>query len=580
MRTDCRLLVLAPLLVANVVAVADDALIREVHAEFAADLPAISTTVPGYFSPAERAPGLAVGDFLPADDSLRTWSAVIGTILRDRIAYVPTIRLRMPHPPFTDIDSAVTSDPGAPVLATAAHFRGLHRTLGIETVLTGTLGRDGDALQIQAKLVNSVNGAQRAATSWRATPDTLPSVLIALSGWVYEELDVELSAAEREYLEDVQTLRPESIAAFSENYEDLSVADPVVRRELTAELRKAHPRFAPFVWYEMYARSYPTNLSEVRAQLEGSKRARKDFPRHAGVASLAYAHVPFETLEEHEKTRRLEAQRNLVARNPQDPLMMINLAATYGRHGDHLSALAVALEATERWPDYYRTWWELGNRVSERAWAVRGTGLWREVPKASQERFKLLAFMADRIIDKAISLHAANGSLWQTKINTVGSADGYSGKLMAAFEQGARVAPHHEPIYSNALNFAQNKWGGNAGARRRIITLAEENNPDAAWPRFMRSNHGADFSGLGGLAEAFTDEFKLREIVENPAFWRILFFLIIAGLVLFAYVSNWLSRRTPGAHDYGMPDHRNHKRPPRRELTPAEKLEQVQRRNR
>ncbi len=582
MKFTQRLLVLGSLLLAVAPVLADSALIREVRHEFSGRLPAIERAVPGYERPATRAPGLAVGDFLPADDSLQIWSRAIGSTLRRRIQYVPSIKLRMPHPPFTGIDTAVDSDPRAPLLATPAHFKGLHATLGIETVLTGTLGRDGDEFVIDAALVDSVSGEQRAGNSWRATSESLPAAIIAISSWVYDELGVDLAAAERAYLEDPATLRADALEAFVANYEDLSLADMVVRQELSAELREAYPHFAPFVTYEMYARAYPTNLSEVRAQLEGSKQARRDFPGNAGVVASSYAHVPFDVLEEHEKTRHLDALRVLVVENPDDPMTMIDLAATYGKNGDYFSALAVILEATERWPDYYRTWWVLGNLVNERAWQVRGTGLWREIPTVAQDRFRLLSFIADRITDKAISMHGKNGLLWQTKINGIGSREGYSARLMAAFEAGAKVAPHHEPIYSNALNFAQNKWGGNASARRRIITLAEENNPDASWPKFLRSNHEADFVGLEGLADALTDEFKRRRILENPVFWQILFGVIAGIMALSIWISMRRTRRAMAADTdgYGYRRYRDEGRPVSRELTPEEKLRQVRRQRR
>ena len=543
-------------------AFASDALIREVRHEFSGMLPAPDRVIPGYERPPTRAPSLAVGDFVPADDAVRLWSLAIGRTLRRRINYVPTVKLRMPHPAFTGTDTGVELDPDATLLPSLAHFQGLRKTLGIEAILTGTLRQNGDEFVIDVELVDSHGGEALAARTWRATPETVPTTIIEMTTWTYDEIGVELSPPERAYIEDPMTLQPEALKAFVASIEDLSYSDIAVRQALSAELRITYPYFVPFVTYEMYARNWPSNLGEVREQLEGSKRARLDFPGHAGVAASTYAHTPFQSLDDDQRERHLDALRALAVENPQDPMMMIDLAVTYGKDGDYVAALAVILEAAERWPDYYRTWWVLGDLLNEHSWQVRGNSRWADVPVEAQERFKLLSFMADRVMDKAISMHGRNGMLWNSKIKGIGSREGFSDRLMATFEEGAAVAPGYEPLYANALNYAQNKWGGNAAARRRIITLAEENNPDADWPKFLRSYHDADFRGLKGITEALTDEMRTRRILENPLLWQALFGLIAGIIVLSVYIS---MRRGRGS---------------RRELSPEEKLREVQRQRR
>lgn len=575
-----RLLAAVSILLAASHVTADEALIREVRHEFAGMLPAMDRVVPGYERPTTKAPSLAVGDFLPADRSVRSWSFAIGRTLRRRINYVPTVKLKMPHPTFTGIDTGVETDPEATLLPTLAHFRGLRDTLGIETVLTGELRQDGDYFVIDAALVDSGTGEARAEKTWRATPESVPAAIVGISIWTYDELGVALSPDERTYVEDPTTLRPEALIAFVENLDDLSYSDAAARQALAAELRTKHPHFVPFVTYEMYARNYPTNLAEVREQLEGAQQARRDFPGHAGVASSSYAHSPFRSLGAAQKRSHVEALRALVLENPQDPMMPVELAVTFGKDGDYLSALTVILEATERWPDYYRTWWVLGDLLNERSWQVRGNTRWAEVPREAQERFMLLSFVADRVMDKAIAMHGRNGMLWHSKVKGIGSREGFSERLMAAFEEGVQVAPTYEPLYASTLNYAQNKWGGNAAARRRIITLAEENNPDAAWPRFLRSYHEADFAGLEGIAEALTDEFKTRRILENPLFWQALF-AVIAGIVaLSVFVSMRRVRRSSDGADNDYRHRRGGGRHAKRELTLEEKLREVQRQRR
>lgn len=166
--------------------------------------------------------------------------------------------------------------------------------------------------------------------------------------------------------------------------------------------------------------------------------------------------------------------------------------------------------------------------------------MWREVPEQVKGRFKLLAYLSDQAVDKALSLHARNADLWIMKLSSLGSNGGYSEELMEVFDLAVDVAPSNETIYGNALNFAENKWGGNADARRKIIRLAEENNPQAAWPKIMRSQHAADFEDIAEIKDSLADEFSIERIMEHPDFWKYAFGILAA---FFAY--SYFSRRGP-----------------------------------
>jgi hypothetical protein len=576
-----QLVALLALFVIAAPVAADDEFVPQVRHEFAGELYPLDKLMPGYERPSVPAPSFAVGDFLTDDDALRDWSFAIGDILRWRIQYVPTVKLTMPSAYYTALDAGVDRDEFDPVMATPEHFKGLRKAMGIETVLTGTLARDGEEFTIDAALVDSQSGEQRAARSWRATAGQLPAALIEISGWVYDELGVELDAAERAYLEDRSTLTSEAIAAYVENYADLNLTDLVVRQDLLVTLREAHPKFTLFGLYALHAKSYPTNLREARANLEMSYQAREDFPGHAGIALESYRSMDLNSLEEHEIERRRNGLRDLVVANPDDPMIMINFANAWGDQGDVHEGISINLEIVERWPDNYRGWWGLGWLVSKHAWQVRGETMWNEVPKEQRETFKLMSFLSDQIIDKAIAMNDKHGALWVMKLSGIGSNGGYSSELMATFEAAAAVAPTHEPVYATTLNFSQNKWGGNAAARRRVIELAAANNPDAAWPRFMRQAHEADFMGLEGLADAVKDEFEVRRILENPLFWKLLFGIVVAVIILSVNNSMRRAKRSLKMESEDYVDRRNVDRGPvaRRELTPEEMLEQVRRRN-
>lgn len=569
-----RISLLLVLLGAAVPTLADEDFISQVRYEFAGELFPMEKLAPGYERPAEPVPTLAIGDFLTDDEALRDTRFAIGDLLRRRIQYVPTVRLTMPSAYYTALDAGVDRDFYDAVLATPAHFKGLRRAMGIETILTGTLEKDGEEFLIDALLVDAVNGRERATSSWRAADGQLAATLIDISSWVYGQLGVELSDFERAYLEDASTLTPEALRAYIDNYIDLNMSDLVVRQDLLAELREAHPRLAMFQFYELHAKSFPTNLREARENLEMSNQARENFPGHAGIALESYRTLEVTALEDYELERRLNGLRDLVVANPNDPMIMINYANAWGEQGDIHEGISVTLEIVERWPDNYRGWWTLGWLVSRHAWQVRGETLWAEVPEPARKTFRLMSFLSDRIIDKALAMNDKHGGLWVMKLSGIGSNGGYSSELIATFDRAAAVAPTHEPIYATSLNFSQNKWGGNAAARRHIIETAQANNPNAAWPNFMRSAHEADFDGLEGLADALKDEAEVRRIFENPWFWKILFGVI----VLIVVVSTNLSMRRAGRSTHPAPDSQSNP-VTSRELTQEEMLERVRRQN-
>ena len=87
--------------------------------------------------------------------------------------------------------------------------------------------------------------------------------------------------------------------------------------------------------------------------------------------------------------------------------------------------------------------------------------------------------------------------------------------------------------------------------------------------------------GLEGLADAVKDEFEVRRILENPLFWKLLFGLVVAVIMLSVNISRRRAKRSLKMESDDYVDRRSVDRGPvaRRELTPEEMLEQVRRRN-
>lgn len=519
---------------------ADASLLEQIQYELQDELYPIEKIVIGYERPSVRVPKLAVGEFRINDDELREWSQAIAEILRWRIQYVPNTRLLMPSAYLTTSDAGADTGIGRPLLTSRENFQGLNQSLGIESVLTGRLLSEGADYVLDVELVDSVSGKKISEKSWNFSVSELPGVLIEISAWVYTELGMELSQTERAFLGDPGSLRSEAIVAFVDNYKDLQSEDRLQVQDLVADLRKQFPEFAVFALYALRSKSYAMNLDEVYKNLEFADQLRKEFPTHAGVTLEAYRTMDIGAMPKHEVASRLVGLRDLAAKNPNDPMIMINVAVALGDNGSSLEALTVLLEAASRWPDHYRVWWSLGWSLNAHAWQLRGDRMWREVPEQVKGRFKLLAYLSDQAVDKALSLHARNADLWIMKLSSLGSNGGYSEELMEVFDLAVDVAPSNETIYGNALNFAENKWGGNADARRKIIRLAEENNPQAAWPKIMRSQHAADFEDIAEIKDSLADEFSIERIMEHPDFWKYAFGILAA---FFAY--SYFSRRGP-----------------------------------
>ncbi len=152
-------------------------------------------------------------------------------------------------------------------------------------------------------------------------------------------------------------------------------------------------------------------------------------------------------------------------------------------HLGHASAVSVALEAVERWPNHYRTWWALSYALQNYAGLVRGTAYWKNVPEESRIRYSAIMQIADDCLSKALARHPEQGYLYEMKIDL----DSHAGRnWMTSFQRAAELIPHSRSLYQTAFNYARPQWGGTRDDMREIYKTALENNPDANWPTELR----------------------------------------------------------------------------------------------
>ncbi len=507
-------------------------LAQQIQKQFSSELYPIESLLPGYQRPRWNAPKLVVAEFRVADDDLKVWSQAVAEILTYRIQYVPGALLYMPAPYNNHVDAGADVDEDRPLLTDAGAFGNLHRSLGIDTVLTGVVKSRGDKFALIVELVDAGSGKTSRKRAWTFTEDGLPKVLIEITRWVYQSLDVKLKPRELAYIEDMKTLGSDAIQAFIDNYTGISKLDAPLRADKVRQLHEAYPELALLSVYALHTRPYAKDLDEAYRNLDFYRDIRSRSGGNAGIELESYRVMQIEGLPKHEVSKRLENMKKLVAANPQDPTIMIVFADALIKNGQTFEGISVLLEAVERWPENYRVWWSLGWALNKHAWQVRGDSIWRDVPERAKQQYTLLSDYSDQAVDEALELNPHAPMLWSMKINSIGSKDGFTDELMATFDKAVEVAPNNRYIYENALNYSTGRWGGNAAARKHIIAAAEKHNPDSAWIEPMRRRHVVDLDNWQDRLGTSPVEVFIKEILDHPSGRFIGAIVIIVVLVM------------------------------------------------
>lgn len=401
-------------------AVASTPISDQVKHLLADELYPVSSVLPGYRRPLENAPRFAVAELRTHSDARRIWSQAVSEILRYRIQYVPGVRLYMPAPYNTHADAQVDESTERPLLTDTQSFKSLHRTLGIEKVLTGRVDFSGNKIALNLDLVKADSGRVLAQRDWSFPADELPAVLIETSRWVFGELGVKLSAEEMSYLEDRKTLTLAAVEDFVDNYEAFTRLNKPLRRDKIRQLREDHPDFILLAIYALHSRAYATNLDDAYQNLDLYEDLHSTYRGNAGVALEMFRVMQSSALPQHKRAGRLKKMKDLASANPQDPTIMISCASALVDSGATHEAIAILLETVERWPEQYRAWWTLGWALWEHGWQIRGNSYWRDVPERAKQEFTSLIILANRALDEALKRNQRSSGLWGMKIKAVG----------------------------------------------------------------------------------------------------------------------------------------------------------------
>lgn len=519
------MLVTLLLLAASCLVRAEVSLTDQVKKALKNELYPASTVVTGYQRPDVVPPKFAVADFRAGDSSLLAWSKVVSETLRYKIHYIPGVRLHMPAPYLMYQDAMEGAANENSLLVDSDHFKNLNRVLGIESILTGSVEKNDDGFLLSAEIIDIESVEKRFKKAWNFDSKDLPVVLIEVCEWVYMSLGVQLTDEEHAYIKKRTSHDDKVVDDLVSLFNQFQNLKDPERRDKINELQKMHPDFVPLAIYALRNRAYARNLDDAYKNLELYENFRTHFRKNAGVEMESLRMMEIETLPKHKVAERLMGMKNIVKDNPQDPALMLVLADALVANGNTLEGISLLIEATERWPFNYRIWWSLGWALNRHSWQVRGHSMWRDVPELAKKQFSDLASLASLAIDRALEININSARLWNLKISTTGSVNGYSEDLMAFFEKAVRLAPTDRELYGNALNFAEDKWHGNASARRHIIETAIKNNPDERWPLDMKVQHSADFEITSELMKI--GEADIKTIINHPYLWKLLVLVIV-----------------------------------------------------
>jgi hypothetical protein len=157
-------------------------------------------------------------------------------------------------------------------------------------------------------------------------------------------------------------------------------------------------------------------------------------------------------------------------------------------------AMAVAARAIELWPKDYKSWWMLAEATNHYAQAIRGTCGWDCVPASAKARLPAIWEVFDEMVSEGLRAYPASEPLLAARI----MSDQQMGRdWWPNFTLAVRQRPQAYYVYQNAMIYAGDGWGGDAGLRRQVYDLAVQNNPDADWPSTLYADWAPFHETLG-----------------------------------------------------------------------------------
>jgi hypothetical protein len=149
----------------------------------------------------------------------------------------------------------------------------------------------------------------------------------------------------------------------------------------------------------------------------------------------------------------------------------------------HSAALALSLAYYANYPKSYRARWQVGYAIMRYGLMLRGVAFWKHVPKEGRVALEPMCALADQFFADALAMQPQATSLWSNRIIAQAHT---GGDWLETFESAVALHPKSRDIYTTAMEYAQQRWGGTEARRRLIEDLAKQNNPGEQWPFMLR----------------------------------------------------------------------------------------------
>jgi hypothetical protein len=373
-------------------------------------------------------------------------------------------------------------------------------------------GRASGAKPVRVELV--VDGCAAGKSShvrrWSITADTeWPGALAEMCEFASASATGELTPQARASCQRAKEIRPDSLLALAR------FGGPAENRAWSSleALVAADPKFAPAAIDYLSRMTYSAERRTAYWERVGA--IAEGLPQSNAVQLLAYSQLarhfgwalrvaPYPTfiawVREHPHCYAawLALASALAAGNPDDwpeeTFLTRHLPKKVAdwllprRHNlpneaTHTMSLALTLGIYERWPQAYRTQWQVAYALTGYGWMLRGQGFWNDVPTIGKRGFPVFIDWSEQFYQSTLRINPDADEAWTglmiaTKLN--------GGDWLAVFDQAVEANPHDWGLYDSAMRYAMNRWGGDAETRERIESAALANNPNAPWAKALR----------------------------------------------------------------------------------------------
>lgn len=456
--------------------------IQEIRSVLEDPLPPLSEALPGYTRPSEQSPSLLVANLTSKSEDDMPWGRAIGNILRHKIMFSPGIALRMPNINVYLQDAWTPETAKKDVGRSMESVRIVGQRLGIKNALMGNIKIEGPHFELDLDLRELPSGKTHKTFHFSGNVAELPATLSVTVIQIYEFLGIKLSQ------ESIKYASLKTPATF-DNLKDFTklIADTAnqSREEAFLPVKKQWDRgiFLPSLANAYFY--YIDPGEDLHSYLKLLDEVASAFPENVGIEFTVASYMGYKDAPDllDMKIKRLQ---KIIRENPQDPNAMIMLGDVLASSGYNLSALAVCIEALERWPDQYRAWWNISYALNQYAAQLRGRKFWADVPDKGKRMYPPLKDLAYKAVNKALNFNPDMADLWILKMRSVA---GFSPELMECFNNAIRLAPNNKYAYATALNFSLPQWGGSYEAQEVVWKLAVKNNPGQPWLQKIRKEY-------------------------------------------------------------------------------------------